>query len=582
MEIIGPSPPIMNKRSDQLAIDALYRVTRVVNSTDDPREALELIIDEIMNVLPAESAAIELINPDRTYLDIEVYRGFSKILQETQLKLGVGITGWVAMHGKALNVGNVHEDPRYIEMDPRVLSELAVPMRNDSGLMIGVVNVDSSKQDAFSEQDKKILTLLAAEATRVLSRLWLIQQLRYTADQLEALIDIAQTIATKRSLEDILQTVTSRAKEIFNCKLSAIFLLDADDGTLSLRACSGSEKASTMEEVISLEDSSIGTAFRRRKTIEITDLPKIEENHFQKLIQEEGLVSMLSCPIQFENESIGVLNIYMDRPHLFNDSEKRVLETLASLSATAIRNAQLYERIFQSEELLRKSERLTTLGLLSAEIAHEIRNPLTVIQLLFESLALDFEASDPRNKDAAVIQEKLTQLESIVSRVLNFGKSRQEMHAVYDLEQLIEDTLHLVRLKLRQSRVEVSFTPSTKLPPHADVHKGQIQQAILNLLINATQAMPDGGRIEISTTHEEGAYGPQAVIRISDSGSGIDPALHDAIFDSFLTGRPDGTGLGLSIVKRILKSHSGTIEVEKSSSSGTTMKMTLPLANPAN
>ncbi|MEX0330113.1 MAG: GAF domain-containing protein [Puniceicoccaceae bacterium] len=568
----------MRRGSEQQAIDALYRVTRVVNSTDDPREALELIIDEIMHVLPAESAAIELMNPDRTHLMVEVYRGFPKELTETHLKVGMGVTGWVALHGKALNIGNVREDARYIEIDPRIRSELAVPMLNDSGLLIGVVNVDSSKPDAFSDSDKKILTLLAAEATRVLSRLWLIQQLRHTAGQLEALIDIAQTIATKRRLEDLLQTIASRSTEIIACKLSAIFLLNPEDGKLTLRAASGLDERTNLSESISLEESAIGTAFRRCKTIEINDLPKIEEHHFQELIQEENLVSMLACPIHIEKEAIGVLNIYMGHQHFFTDSEKRVFETLASLGATAIRNAQLYERIFQSEELLRRSERLTTLGLLSAEIAHEIRNPLTVIQLLFESLSLDFEEADPRCKDVKVINEKLNQLESIVSRVLDFGKSQQEMHSRYNLDQLIEDTLHLVRLKLRQLQVEVEFTRAADPPPYADVNKGQIQQAILNLLINATQAMPDGGRIEISTTVEGEDDFPLAVIRISDNGGGIDPGLHDAIFDSFLTGRPDGTGLGLSIVKRILKSHSGSIEVEKSSPEGTTMKMALPLA----
>ena len=571
----------MSKGSDQQAIDALYRVTRIVNSTDDPREALEQIIDAIMHVLPAESAAIELMNPDRTHLVVEVYRGFPKELTETNLKVGVGITGWVALHGKALNVGDVRRDARYIEVDPRVISELAVPMLNDSGLLIGVVNVDSSKPEAFSSQDKKILTLLAAEATRVLSRLWLIQQLRHTAGQLEALIEIARNIATKRRLEDILQTITTRSLEIIACRLSAIFLLDPETGKLTLRAASGLDKPGNLTETISLEDSAIGTAFSRRKTIEINDLPKIEEHHFQQLIQEEKLTSMLACPILFEEEAIGVLNIYMDHQHFFNDSEKRVFETLASLGATAIRNAQLYERIFQSEELLRRSERLTTLGLLSAEIAHEIRNPLTVIQLLFESLSLEFAETDPRNKDVQVINEKLGQLESIVSRVLDFGKSQQELHSRYNIDKLVEDTLHLVRLKLRQSKVEVEFHPAGEPAPYADVHKGQIQQAILNLLINATQAMPKGGRIEISTTIENREGPPQAVIRISDNGGGIDPSLHDAIFDSFLTSRPDGTGLGLSIVKRILKSHSGSIVVENSSPEGTTMKLVLPLAEAA-
>ncbi|MGC9451090.1 MAG: GAF domain-containing protein [Oceanipulchritudo sp.] len=566
------------KRSDQLAIDALYRISRVVNSTEDPREALEIIIDEIMNILPAESAAVELVNPERNCLQVEVYRGFPRKLEETELKVGIGVTGWVALHGKPLNIGDVREDPRYVEIDPRILSELAVPMRTDHGAVIGVVNVGSTKENAFSARDKKILTLLAAEATRVLSRLWLIQQLRQTADHLEVLIEIARSIVTKRDLDGILHTITGRSLEIIDCKMSAIFLRDPEGNTLSLRACSGSEEAMRLGETISLQESAIGTTFRRGKTIEVTDLPKIEEHHFPQLIQKENLVSMLSCPIRFETEIIGVLNIYTDHPHRFNDAEKRIFETLASLGAAAIRNAELYQRVFQTEEVLRRSERLTTLGLLSAEIAHEIRNPLTVIQLLFESLALEFPQEDPREQDVRVIKEKLAQLESIVGRVLSFGKSRQEMHSRYNLDKLVEDTLHLVRLKLRQSKVEVAFRHNPEHRPYADVNKGQIQQAILNLLINATQAMPGGGRIEISTTTEGEGDNRRAVIRIRDSGSGIDPRIQDSIFDSFLTGRPDGTGLGLSIVKRILKSHGGSVAVEKSGPGGTTMKLALPLA----
>jgi signal transduction histidine kinase len=142
---------------------------------------------------------------------------------------------------------------------------------------------------------------------------------------------------------------------------------------------------------------------------------------------------------------------------------------------------------------------------------------------------------------------------------------------------LIEDTLHLVRLKLKQSKVELVYHTDSPSSLWVDVHKGQIQQAILNLLINATQAMPSGGCIHVSTTQEQPNESGVAIIRIRDTGNGIDPALHDSIFDSFLTGRPDGTGLGLSIVKRILKSHSGSVEVESSSPEGTTMKISLPL-----
>jgi len=574
---------VQNKRdrvqaSEQSAIDALYRISRVVNSTEDTREALELVIEEIMNVLPAHSASIELINPDRNCLQVEVYKGYPKSLLETVLKLGEGITGWVALHGKPLSVPDVREDPRYIAIDPEIRSELAVPMRTDTGIILGVVNVDSRTVAAFSDQDEKVLTLMTAEATRGLSRLWLIQQLRQTADSLEVLIDIAQSIVTKRELNEILQTIVSRSREILATKVSAIFLRSEDGTRLTMHASSTELGPLNIEESVHLEESSIGTSFRRRKTIEIFDLPKIEEHHFQGLIQAEGLSSMLSCPIQYENEPLGVLNIYTGYPHRFNDSEKRIFETLASLSAAAIRNAELYKRIFQSEENLRKSERLTTLGLLSAEIAHEIRNPLTVIQLLFESLVLEFPESDPRHRDVEVIKEKLEQLDSIVTRVLSFGKSQQDMHSRYDLNSLVDDTLYLVRLKLKQAGVDLTFSRTDEPYFMVDVHKGQIQQAVLNLLINAMQALPDGGRIHVSTTKEDGDTVPRAVIRIRDNGEGIAAEIQNSIFDSFLTGRAEGTGLGLSIVKRIIKSHKGSITVERSDSSGTTMKLSLPLA----
>ncbi len=569
----------MSQTTDQPAIDALYRISRVVNRTEDTNEALEIIIDEILHVLPAESAAIELINPDRNCLSIEVQRGFPRNFAHTELPVGEGVTGWVAYHGKPLNLGDVRLDPRYVEIDPDVVSELAVPMCTEGDSVIGVMNIDSSRKDAFSNQDEKVLTLMAAEATRVLSRLWLIQQLRHTAAQLEALIDIAQSIVAKRNLDEILQIISTRSRELFSHELCAIFLQDRDEETLSLRAASGPSGTLDLEETIKLSDSSIGTSFRRCKTIEIFDLPKVEEHHFQNMIQEAHLVSMLSSPIQFEGEAMGVLNVYTNRAHRFSDSEKRIFETLASMGATAIRNAQLYDKIFKSEELIRRSEKLTTLGLLSAEIAHEIRNPLTVIQLLFESLSLDFPESDLRNKDVQVIKEKLEQLESIVSRVLSFGKSQHEMHSRYDLNKLLEDTLHLVRLKLKQSGVDMEYSREHPAPLRVDVNKGQIQQAILNLLINATQAMPNGGCIHISTTIEDMEDESYGTIRIRDSGPGIDPAIQESIFDSFLTSRPDGTGLGLSIVKRILKSHRGSIVVESTGSQGTIMKISLPLAH---
>ncbi len=564
------------KKEDRLVVDSLYRISSLVSDTEDPREALEIIIDEIMRILPAQSAAIELLNPDTNLLEIEVFRGFPDHSKEMQLRLGQGVTGWVALHGRALVVPDVSKDPRYIPVKPEIRSEMAVPMIGSGGNIVGVVNVDSEKADAFSESDLKALTLLTNEAGRVVNRIWLIQKLKEKADQLESLIKTAQSIVKKREVDELLSSITEEARALMRCRLCAVFLLDENTESLVLRALAGAPLKENRER-LALSESVIGTVIQRNKIIEVHDLPRTEEHHFVRLTQRENLVSMLSCPVVYENKVIGVLNAYTDRHHRFNNEERRVFQTIAGLGAVAIQNARLYSRIFQTEETLRRNDRLTTLGLLSAEIAHEIRNPLTVIRLLFESLGLDFPAEDMRAKDVEIIGEKLDQLEGIVSRVLSFGKSREDMRIGCDLRSLVEDTFHLVRLKLQQSRIEVALTIPRERAFTVEVSKGQIQQAILNLVINAMQAMPDGGRIEavLEATDDPA---PAALLSLSDTGPGIPEALRGKIFDSFLTGYGAGTGLGLAIVKRILKSHGGDIEMAETGPGGTLMRLRLPLA----
>jgi signal transduction histidine kinase len=285
---------------------------------------------------------------------------------------------------------------------------------------------------------------------------------------------------------------------------------------------------------------------------------------------------VLATPLIFEGEVLGVLAVFTDRTHRFDNDEKRLCAALASLGAVALQNSRLYARVFQSEDVLRKNERLTTLGLLAAEIAHEIRNPLTVLKLLLGGLGLDFPDNDPRHTDVRVIGEKLDQLEAIVSRVLNFAKAPASLHSRWSLTDIVTDTLVLVRLKLAQSKVSLSFEPPRRAV-FVDAHKGQIQQVVLNLLLNATHAMPDGGTITVTVTPEDRPGMHVAHIDISDTGHGVPDAIRERIFDSFLSGRPDGTGLGLAIAKRILVSHHGDILLLKTSSAGTTMRITLPM-----
>ena len=173
----------------------------------------------------------------------------------------------------------------------------------------------------------------------------------------------------------------------------------------------------------------------------------------------------------------------------------------------------------------------------------------------------------------SVIREKLDHLEQIAGRILDFGKSREAFRKSFSLKEIVNDAALLVRLKLEQSQVKLQIKESEdNLFVYVD--KGQIQQALLNLMLNALVVMPGGGEIilEISK-YEDG----KVQVLIKDTGTGIPIDLQERIFDSFLTGTTDGTGLGLSISKRILRAHDGDLELVESGETGTTFKMTLPL-----
>ena len=558
--------------TEQTAIDSLYRISSLVSDTDEPKVALGLILDEVVRVLQPSSASISLINPDTKALELEASYGLPEDWQDLQLALGQGITGWAALHGRPLIVNDVQQEPRYISVRPHIRSEMAVPME-DHGMVIGVVNVDSEEVNAYGESSLKILTLLTNEATRVVSRLWLIKQLRTKANQLQSLVMISQQLAGEIDSDVLMEALARQAHHLIDGECSALFFLSPDQKDLLLHSFMSGESLSKEPAIIPLDHSALGAVIHRKKQIEVHDLNFSEENAFLATIQREGFTSMLASPIIFGEEVIGTLIAYTKQSHRFNNEEKKVFHTLAEIGAIAIQNARLYSRIFASEESLRRNEKLTTLGMLAAEISHEIRNPLTVIKLLFESLDLQFAGHDPRHTDVQVIGEKLDQLEEIVERVLSFGRTRTGMHTRQDINDMVGDTLKLVRLKLHQQKIDLHFEPpSQKI--FVDVNKGQILQVMLNLVLNATQAMPDGGCIRIETSADDTA----AYLRISDNGSGIPESIQNDIFESFLTDRPDGTGLGLSISKRILRAHRGDIELVHSSPEGTTFRFWLPLS----
>lgn len=556
-------------------MSALLELSLLATRLEDADQALPFVLKIIVADLGADGGLIALLNPDTGRLETEAQHHLPVDIDLTFLP-GQGIPGYAAFHGRPVVSSDVATDSRYRAMRPDARCQMAVPLRTGDSPPIGVISLDRDEKDAYDEADLARLVELADLAGRVLGRLWEIDHLRDKARQLETLLTAGHALVGKLEEQELFDTLTRDARQLMQGHAAALYVHHPDNATISLGSITSTSIALPTAGEMPLSSCLVASALHTQKPVSFYNIQSPDYHDLIDVPRDPSLRSMLAVPLSYEGEAMGILAVFLDRVHRFDNDEKRLCAALASLGAVAWQNVRLYGRVFRSEESLRKNERLTTLGLLAAEIAHEIRNPLTVLKLLHGGLGLDFPEGDPRRTDMRVIAEKLDQLEAIVTRVLSFGQS-PGLHTRVALDEIVEDTLVLMRLKLGQSKITARFEPPSA-PLVVDAHKGQLHQALLNLLLNAMQAMPDGGEIVIRAAPGQRSGHQVAVLDISDTGGGVPESIRTRIFDSFLSGRPGGTGLGLAIVKRVVQSHHGDIELLSSGEAGTTFRITLPLA----
>jgi signal transduction histidine kinase len=553
-------------------LELLYQVSNVIHSTLEPEEALRLILREAIRLTHASSGSVVLINPTNGFLEIQASEGLPASATGLKLRVGEGITGWVARTGQPARIGDVSEDRRYIMVQPNVRSEMAVPLETQ-GELRGVVNVDSDRPDAFSESDQELLQALAAQAARVIHNTWLYEQLRLKARLFESLVSVGQAINSTINVDDALKVIAREATQLLSGRMCSLLLLDPTRQYLDLRASFGAGEAYIQKPRLSVEESLVGIVVRRKKPLAVENVQTSSRYQNVELARSEGLVSLLSVPLVYGDHAIGALNIYTGELHSFSNEEMRIGSALAELSALAIEKARLYERVVDMEEHLRQNEKLSALGLLAAEVAHEIRNPLTVMKMLYHSLNLSFEPDDPRVRDAAIISEKMDVLNRIVEQILDFARSAEPSFAPVDVNEVIEKLALLTRHKLQNQSITLERHLGSDLPTvMADAT--HLEQAFLNLTLNAVEAMPDGGQLTISTRREKA----HLVIEFADTGHGMTHEQQQRAFASLLqTTKRTGTGLGLAIVARVVEVHRGRVTIDSKPGRGATFRIELPL-----
>lgn len=566
----------LQARYDRLS--RLYRVGNVIHSTLDPQEALELIAREAVALMNASSGSVVLVNPTTGFLEIQASQGLPRNAGALRLRVGEGITGWVARTGKPALVNDVSKDPRYISVRRDVRSELAVPLEVN-GEVRGVLNVDSDRKDAFTPEDQEMLGALAQQAARVIHNTWLYEQIRLKALLFESLANVSRAINSTLNLDDALQVIARETSVLMRARVCSLMLLDETGEWLDLRASHGAGPAYLSKPRLSVHESLVGVVVRRRKPLQVEDVRVSSRYQNVDVARREGLVALLSVPLLFAGNAIGALNVYTGEPYQFSNEEIRIVSALAELSAIAIEKARLYERVVDVEEQLRQNEKLSAIGLLAAEVAHEIRNPLTVMKMLYHSLDLRFPPDDPRAKDARIIGEKMDHLNRIVEQILDFARTSEPRFAPVNLNTLIEELGLLVRHKLKNQSVEWR----TQLDPAIPLIPGdatQLEQAFLNIMLNAAEAMPSGGTLTMISRPGRKPSDP-VVVEFRDTGAGMTKEQQRKAFTSLLsTSKPSGTGLGLAIVRRIIEAHHGTVKLRSRPGKGARIIVELPSQGP--
>jgi signal transduction histidine kinase len=248
-----------------------------------------------------------------------------------------------------------------------------------------------------------------------------------------------------------------------------------------------------------------------------------------------------------------------------------VLRQIVKQAEVIVERRQEEQRRLEAQ--LHQSERLAALGEMTAGVAHEIRNPLGIISSTAELLQDRLARYEPKNRLARIIVEEVNRLSDKVTEFLDFARPRKPNLRPCDLEAVLDRGLELLQPEIRRLMVNVSRDYNLNgRPVVAD--PDLLHQAFLNLLLNAIQAMPEGGRLTVTTG--AGPQGHGATVQIADTGVGIDPENLRKVQNPFFTTKEKGSGLGLPIVKSIVESHQGAISIHSQPGQGATVTITLP------
>ena len=435
--------------------------------------------------------------------------------------------------------------------------------------------------------------------------LWYTRLFRETerrANQIEAINEIALTINARLDLAETFRAVTVGTHRLIPFDRACLALLDETGAYFRIVASTeeylvgqpGKASAVGKNDLprrIPRAGSAAGWAIAERQTWVSRQLKKEPAWPDAGILWAPAARWCVALPLSSRGEPIGVFSISGDKRVDLDEDMLEALQSIAEQVAVAISNAQLYaetralaeeleERVEErtrelreAQERVMRSEKLAVAGHLAAAMAHEINNPLQSMRLYLELVA-DYVRGDPACLEyLSVVEEQIDRIAGIVSKLLEqLYQPAEESFTRIDLNELLQELIMLFGRRLPDAQITVDLDLAEELPPILGPRNG-IRQVCMNILVNAIEAMPDGGTLSIASRLE----GEKVYLTFRDSGVGMPPHVLRRVFDPFFTTKSNGTGLGMAVSYRIIQEIGGDLMIESQLGAGTRVQLVLPV-----
>ena len=610
--------------------DVLKVISR---STFDLQAVLDTLVQSAARLCEADTVAIG--RPKGETFHFEASYGFSREYAEFLASHPAGIdrgtvSGRALLESKIVHVVDVLADPEYTYERQKVggyRTLLGVPLLRE-GSPIGVIALGRNSVRPFTDKQIELVTTFADQAVIAIENVRLLDELRARTDQLagsvqelQALGEVSQAVNSTLDLETVLSTIVAKAVQLSGTEAGAIYVFDNAQREFYLRATYGMDQElieALTQQRIGMQEPNVELVLAEREPIQVADLKEQPASEINEITLRAGFRARLVAPLLRGEDVVGLLVVRRRTPGAFPQNTVDLIKTFAAQSAVAIENARLFKNVEASLEDLRtaqdrlvQTEKLASLGQLTAGIAHEIKNPLNFVNNfsavsveLIDELREALGGVHVDSKLRAEISEIADTLQGNLDKVVQHGKradaivknmllhSRQGSgeHRPVDINALVEESLNLAYHGARAEKQGFTITLERSFDPaagEADLFPQEITRALLNLISNGfyaatkRKAEANGGDYEPTLAAATKNLGDRVEIRIRDNGTGIPPEVKEKLFSPFFTTKPagEGTGLGLSISHDIIvKQHGGSIEVDTQPGEFTEFRIVLPRA----